>query len=114
MSWPSRSQSVASQTRVALRSASRIAFSFAALLPRPRVVKAFGPQQDRRPAFPGRLDVLGFEQVQQMALGGEDPSVARADRGANVLRLAGLFRDDNLVGHWLAGTLCSGDRFDVR
>ena len=33
MSCPSRSQSVASQTRVAVRNAARMAFSFAALLP---------------------------------------------------------------------------------
>ena len=33
MSCPSRSQSVASQTRFAVRSAARMAFSFAALLP---------------------------------------------------------------------------------
>ena len=33
MSCPSRSQSVASHTRFAVRRAARIAFSFAALLP---------------------------------------------------------------------------------
>ena len=33
MSWPSRSQSVASQTRFAVFSAARMPLSFAALLP---------------------------------------------------------------------------------
>ena len=32
-------------------------------------IKAFGTKQDRRPALPGRHDILGFEKIQQMSLG---------------------------------------------
>jgi hypothetical protein len=34
-----------------------------------------------------------------MALGCEDFSVTRTDGGADVLCLAGFFRDDDLIGH---------------
>jgi hypothetical protein len=34
-----------------------------------------------------------------MTLGREDFSVTRTDGGADVLRLAGFFRDDDLIGH---------------
>src|ERR1700719_461166 len=43
MSWPSRSQSVASQTRLAVRRASRMALSLAALLP-PSAGRFFDPK----------------------------------------------------------------------
>ena len=72
---------------------------FVAALCRAGAVEAFGPQQDRRPALPGRHDIFRFEQVEQMALGREDVSVARTDGGADVFRLAGFLRDDDLIGH---------------
>src|ERR1019366_1189281 len=62
-------------------------------------IKAFRPQQDRRPALPGRHNVLGLEQVEQMALGRKDVSVARTNGGADVFGLAGFLRDDDLVSH---------------
>jgi hypothetical protein len=34
-----------------------------------------------------------------MPLGGKDFSVTRTDCGANVFRLGGFFRDDDLIGH---------------
>jgi hypothetical protein len=51
---------------------------------RASAVKAFGPQQDRRPALPGRHNILRFEQVEQMALCRENVSVARTHGGADV------------------------------
>ena len=62
-------------------------------------VKPLGLQQLRRPAFPGRVRVLRLAQVEQMALRGEDGAVAGPDGGADILRLAGLLGDDDLVGH---------------
>ena len=38
--------------------------SLIAALRRTSAVKAFGPQQDRRPALPLRHDILRFEQVE--------------------------------------------------
>ena len=70
-----------------------------AALRRASAVKAFWPQQDRRPALPGRHNILRFEQVEQMALGRKDFSVARAYGGADVFGLAGFLRDDDLIGH---------------
>src|ERR1019366_2625742 len=70
-----------------------------AALCRASAVKAFRPQQDRRPALPGRHNILRLEQVEQMALGRKDFSVARTNGGADVFRLAGFFRDDDLVSH---------------
>ena len=66
---------------------------------RASAVKAFGPQQDRRPALPRRHDILRFEQVEQMAFGRENVSVARTNGGADVFGLAGFLRDDDLIGH---------------
>ena len=43
-----------------------------AALCRAGAVKAVGPQQDRRPPLPGRHNIFWFEQVEQMALGGEE------------------------------------------
>jgi hypothetical protein len=37
---------------------------FVAAFCRASAVKPFGSQQDRRPALPGRHDILGFEQVE--------------------------------------------------
>jgi len=62
-------------------------------------VKAFGPQKYRRPAFPGRYNILRLEQVEQMTLGREDVSVARTYGGADVFRLAGFLRDNDLISH---------------
>ena len=45
-----------------------------------------------------------------MTLGRKDFSVSRTDGGANVFRLAGFLRDDDLIDHdWLGWT----DRFDA-
>src|ERR1039458_4856889 len=72
---------------------------FVSALCRTSAVEAFRPQKDRRPALPGRHDILRFEQVEQMALGREDVSVARTHGGADVFGLAGFLRDDDLVSH---------------
>src|ERR1039458_508523 len=58
---------------------------FVAALCRASAVKAFRPQKDRRPALPGRYNILWFEQVEQMAFGRENVSVARTNGGADVL-----------------------------
>ena len=70
-----------------------------AALCRARAVKTFGPQQDRRPALPRRHDILRLEQIEQMAFGRKNVSVAGADSSADVFRLTGFFRDDDLIGH---------------
>ena len=70
-----------------------------AALCRSSAVKTFGPQQDRRPALPLRHDILRLEQIEQMALGREDVPVTRTDGGADVFRLAGFLRDDDLISH---------------
>jgi len=72
---------------------------FVSALCRASAVQAFGPQQDRRPALPSRYHILWFEQVEQMALGRKNVSVTRTHRGADVFRLAGFLRDDDLIGH---------------
>jgi hypothetical protein len=66
---------------------------------RASAVKAFRPQQDRRPALPGRHDILWLEEIEQMTLGREDYAVARTNGGADVICLAGFLRDDDLIGH---------------
>lgn len=71
----------------------------ASALCRARAVKAFGPQKDRRPPLPGRHNVLRFEEVEQMAFGREDISIARTNGGADVFCLAGFLRDDDLICH---------------
>ena len=73
--------------------------SFVAALGRASAVKALGPQKDWGPALPGRHHILRFEQIEQMALGRKNVSVARANGGADIFRLAGLFGDDNLIRH---------------
>jgi len=60
---------------------------FISALCRASVVKAFGPQKYRRPAFPGRHNIFWFEQIEQMALSRENVSVVRTDGGADVLGL---------------------------
>src|SRR6202011_573103 len=52
---------------------------FVAALNRARAVKALGPQENRCPGLPGRNNILRFEQVEQMALGRKNVSVARTD-----------------------------------
>ncbi len=66
---------------------------FVSALSRASAVETVGPEQYRRPALPGRYNVLGFEEVKQMAFGREDISVARTNGGADVLCLAGFLRD---------------------
>jgi hypothetical protein len=46
-----------------------------------------------------RTTVLRFEQVEQMALGWKDVSVARANGSTDVFGLAGFFRDNDPIGH---------------
>ena len=70
-----------------------------AALDRASAVKAFRPQQDRRPALPFRHHIFRFEQVEQMTLGRENVSVARTNGSADVFRLARFLRDDDLVSH---------------
>ncbi len=77
-------------------------FELGGLVPalrRASAVQAVGAKQDRRPALPGRHNVLGLEQVQEMALGREDVSVARTHGGANVFGLAGFLGDNDLIRH---------------
>src|SRR5450759_1189117 len=63
---------------------------FVSALGRASAVKAFGPQKYRRPALPGRHNILRLEQVEQMAFGRENVSVTRTNGGADVFRLAGF------------------------
>src|SRR5882724_103461 len=59
-----------------------------AALCRASAVKAFGPEKNRRPAFPGWHNVFRFEEVEQMALGRENVSVASPHGGTDVFGLA--------------------------
>src|SRR3954447_15786952 len=97
MSCPSRSQSVAMITRAAPFSSLRMASSLAGLPP-PRAGGggggALGLEQGEGPALPGRVDLLGLGEAEQVALGREDGAVAVADGGADVAGLAGLLGDD--------------------
>ncbi len=81
--------------------------SFFTAFCRARAVKAFGPKKDRRPALPGRHNLLRFEQVEQMALGRKNGSVARTNSGADVFGLASFLGDDDLISHdglvWKSG-----------
>ena len=52
---------------------------FVATLRRACSVKPVGPKKDRRPTLPGRVDILRLKQIEQMALGGKDVSIARPD-----------------------------------
>jgi len=69
-------------------------------------VEPVGAQQHGRPALPVRHDLLRLEEVEQVTLSGQDRAVAAAHRRPDVLRLAALLRDDDLVGHvWSSGVL---------
>src|SRR5208337_5555995 len=72
---------------------------FVAAFSRARAIKAFGTKQDRRPALPGRHDILRLEKVQQMPLSREDVSVARTYGGAHVFCLAGFLGGDDMIRH---------------
>ena len=72
---------------------------FVTALRRACAVQAFGPQKDWRPAFPGRHNIFRFEQVEQVAFGRENVSVAGTNSGTDIFRLAGLLGDDNLTSH---------------
>jgi hypothetical protein len=72
---------------------------FVAALSRAGAIKTFRTEQDRRPALPGRHDILRLKKVQQMSLSWEDVSVARAYGGAHVFCLAGFLGDDDLIRH---------------
>jgi hypothetical protein len=73
--------------------------SFVAALRRACTIQAFGPQKNRRPALLGPHDIVRLKQVEQVALGGENVSVAGTNGRADVLRLAGFLGDDNLISH---------------
>src|SRR5664280_1338581 len=60
---------------------------FVAALCRASAVKAFRPQKDRRPALPGRYNILWFEQVEQMAFGRETVSYTHLRAHETVLDL---------------------------
>ena len=66
-------------------------------------VEPVGAQQHGRPTLPGRHRLFGLEQRQQVAFGREDGAEARAHGGADVLGLAGLLGDDDVVGHRRSG-----------
>src|SRR5439155_8990508 len=68
---------------------------FASALCWASAVKSFWPQKYRRPTLPGRHSILWFDQVEQMALGREDITVARTNGGADVFCLAGFLRYDD-------------------
>src|ERR1035441_2524403 len=89
---------------------------FVAAFSRAGAIKAFGTKQDRRPALPGRHDILRLEKVQQMSLSREDVSVARTHGGAHVFRLAGFLGDDDLIRHagLVQGTLVGGAESEER
>src|SRR5271166_2594085 len=72
---------------------------FVAAFSRAGAIKAFGTKQDRRPALPGRHDILRLQKVQQMSLSRKDVSVARAHGGAHVFCLASFLGDDDLIRH---------------
>ena len=102
MSCPSRSQSVASHNSLCAPQRLTDGFElgdFVAAFSGAGAIKAFGTKQDRRPALPGRHDILRLEKVQQMSLSWEDVSVARAHGGAHVFCLAGFLGDDDLIRH---------------
>jgi hypothetical protein len=62
-------------------------------------VKSFGSKKYRRPALPGRHNILRFEEIEQVAFGREDFSITSTDGGADVFCLAGFLRDDDLNCH---------------
>ena len=66
-------------------------------------VEPLGLQQLRRPALPGRVHVLRLKQIEQMTLGRENGAITGPDGGADILGLAGLLGDDDLVGHGTGG-----------
>src|ERR1700692_4424723 len=117
MSWPSRSQSVASQTRLAGHGARRPASlggpqrfpdllelgGLVAAVRRPGAVEPVGPQQHGAPSLPSWLDVFRLEQIEQVAFSWQDDAIAATDGVADVLRLAGLLSDDDLFSHDVHG-----------
>src|SRR5208283_6213060 len=78
---------------------------FVAAFSRAGAIKAFGTKQDRRPALPGRHDILRLEEVQKMSFSREDVPVASPDGGAHVLCLASFLGDDDLISHAGLGSL---------
>src|ERR1039458_2173965 len=65
----------------------------------PKRKKPISKRWIRRPVLPGRHNILRLQQVEQMTLGREHVSVPRTNGGADVFRLAGFLRDDDLIGH---------------
>jgi hypothetical protein len=52
-------------------------------------------EQGKGPFPPGRIDLLGLRQPQQMTLGRQDLTMAVADRSPDIARLAALLGDDH-------------------
>ena len=75
-------------------------------------IEPFGAQQDWRPTLPFRNRILGLLKVKQMTLGGKHFTIARSNRSAHVLRLAGLFGNDDLIGHFGSGQRSAADLTD--
>ena len=61
---------------------------------RARRIEPIRLEDDAGPALPGGIDLLGLRKPQQMTFGGQDLSEPRAKGGPEILRLAGLFRND--------------------
>ena len=60
----------------------------------PGGVEAVRLEQRTGPAFPGRINFIGFGETQQVALSGQDLSVTAAERRRQIFSLAGFFGDD--------------------
>src|SRR3954464_4053889 len=65
----------------------------------PGRIEALRLEQDIGPFLPGRIDLLGLGQPQEMTLGWQDLAVAVADGGPDVARLAAFLGDDH-GRHW--------------
>ena len=61
---------------------------------RPGGVEAVRLKQRAGPAFPGRIDLIGFGETEQVALSRQDLPVTAAERRRQIFRLAGFFGDD--------------------
>src|SRR5215218_4166413 len=61
----------------------------------PGRVETLRLEQGIGPSLPGRIDLLGLGQPQEMTLGRQDLAVAVADRGPDVARLTAFLGDDH-------------------
>ena len=60
----------------------------------PGGIEAVWLEQRAGPAFPGRIDLIGFGETQQVALSGEDLPITAAEGRRQIFSLAGFFGDD--------------------